>query len=232
MTVDSLSTRGHKCATVPGQEANIHSLLHSLGSLCVSWVKCVDNVAPEERAPNTSPGFETYRALACKPVQGKCQELADCAFSAIEDSVAKIIPDYVRIPDVDKKFTDAKGRTIEFDRESRFESLTDPGKYNEGSYAALFEKYPPPDGEFSFCAMPLKITGENTGKDKIPGVVTCPATISEGKLSCPTVKACVEKRMVSEAVIAKISPIRNSNIELSIRTDGAQSRGGSEQKTH
>jgi len=232
ITVNSLINIHYECEVVPKQEPNIHHLLHGLGDLCVGWVKCIDHIPPEERKASLPPGFVVHRAMACKAVQGKCPELEDCAFSAIEDTVAKIIPDYVRIPDTDKKFRDAKGRTIEFDLESQFESQTAIGKYNEGSYAALYEKYPPPDGDFSFCAMPLKITGENTGADRIPGVVTCPATISEGKLTCPTVKACVEKRMTSEAVVARTSPTKIPNTELSIRTDGAPRRGNSEQTTH
>jgi len=217
------------------------------GHFCFNWAKCVENMGPE-RDPLLPKGFITYRSVICKAREGSCPDIGECASDFIREektykgrNVFKphyMTPDYVPLAKGDTEYKEAEsGRIVSYNPEAPFDNrhLNEPTKYIDTRYASLIENFPPVNGKRSICSMPTKVTGSNPAGKKIPPVAVCFATMKEGVVTCPSVKACVENPIEYELVrVAAKSPGGAANTELALEPSSSRLRRGQSlpEKTH
>jgi hypothetical protein len=180
------------------------------GELCLNWAKCVENMGIE-RHPDVPKGFTRFRAVACRPVDGRCPNVRTCAADSIKtrekgknsnkiyDKYYDLNPEYVSLSEENTK--SVKGdETTEFDKGVLFDDLQNMGKYSESKFVALFQNYPPPAGTTNFCLVPTTKFGEKNG-----GVVACFAKTKAGKVTCPSVEECLSKEHKVESRLATMA---------------------------
>jgi len=227
----------------------IVSLPRARGKYCMNWVKLSDTLPAAQRNPDAPKDWRMYRSVICQVSNGRCPEARECAVDTIKtpyyDKELKrdliqyydFKPNYAPLKKDQLKYVEnwKGGRTVEFNNDAPFEDRKKPYVYDPDKHAALYENFPPPKGDYAFCTMPVKVTGDNTDPDRIPDTIACSAISIGGKNTCPDVPTCVRKRLSWTLPVAKVSTEKPAT-ELALDPEGGRNSKDGEKaapsKTH
>jgi hypothetical protein len=197
------------------QTSNVVELPEGVGDYCSNWIK-MNNTTPRNQLP-TKFFPKMYRAVICRPVEGKCSDAKNCAMAA--RGPGRPFAEYVQLPENDLKF-EKDGTTIEFESDVELDSKTERGKYLEGKYAALFNlPTSKKDSPLWFCSIPIRVRSEGAEPKKPDDTIACLATeTKDGSHGCPGVKACYDKKIESHPATMAFNDSTSSDSAL-VTTD-------------
>jgi hypothetical protein len=195
------------------QKSNVLHLPDGVGDYCSSWIKMI-NAVPKEKLPDPVKFFpQMFRAVLCRPVDGKCREVRSCTFNF--DKTPRPTATYVPLPQDDLKF-EKDGTTIEYEPDVETDSKTERGTYLKEKHAALFNLPTKTEKKLWLCSIPVRISSTGAEPAKPNDTIACLANEKpEGKFDCPGVKACYEKRIDSHiATMASTHPNTGSTLAV------------------
>jgi hypothetical protein len=207
----TLTSAGFRNYSYLNQFSEILHLPDGIGDYCSNWIIMNNMTRKSDRPEKFFP--KLYRAVLCKPVDGKCREVKTCSLSF--DKITRPIADYVPLPTNDLKF-EKDGTTIEYEPDVETDSKTERGTYLKEKHAALFNLPTKTEKKLWLCSIPVRISSTGAEPAKPNDTIACLANEKpEGKFDCPGVKACYEKQIDSHvATMAAISSAGDSSLAL------------------
>jgi hypothetical protein len=193
------------------QDSVVAHLPDGIGDYCSNWIKAI-NTTPRDQLPKEFFP-KLYRAILCRPVDGKCRDPKDCALSL--DRKPRPKADYVALPKDGLKL-EKNGLRYEFESEVELEFQNKRGKYRNGKYAALFNLENGKGKSFWLCSIPVEIT--STSQEAPPkrhDILTCSA--DQMTHQCPGIGGCLDPKNKIEshnATMAAATTIQDDGLTL------------------
>lgn len=180
------------------QDSVVAHIPNGVGDYCANWIKAVNTTPRNELPREFFP--KVYRAVVCRPVEGKCQNQEHCSMSSYGPE--RPLAHYVLLPQNDLKF-EKSGVKYEYEPEVEMElkdqnGIAHRGKYRNEKYAGLFKLAGRSGRPFWFCSIPVKVS--STGATEVPRehtTLSCRADQDTHK--CPGLSRCLSPQYAIES---------------------------------